>query len=487
MKPVYWQVLDPAEIHRIDAASKEILETVGLQVVLKKARDLFRQAGAFVDEDSRVVRIPETLIRHALESAPRQFTVYGNDPAFQIHLGTGQTYLAGLGTPTKYIDTETSQLRPALVEDLLRHLILVDESQNISQTMMDIWPSDIPMTTIHAEAILAWARHCRKTFGIGAYGAVPSTDMVEMLAIAVGGKELLRRRPRMIGIVNPVSPLKTSQLQLEGLWIFVEHGQPVAVSPEAMAGTTAPVTLAGLLARQNAEILGHITLAQLIRPAAPVLYGTVSTAADMATGNVALGAIEMGLITAASAQLARYYGLPCRGVGLTTDSKVLDMQCALERAATLLPAVLAGVDFITCAGTLESTTTESEPLLMLDDEFCGMALRLARGIEVNETTLAMDAIREVKWESQYVSHAHTARNYRREIFLPRLFSRDAREKWEKAGGKTALDLARERAQEILARHQPREMDPAVEQGLREYADKVAQRSMDEFFAGEWES
>jgi trimethylamine--corrinoid protein Co-methyltransferase len=487
MKPVHWQVLDPAEVQQIDAASKEILETTGLQVDLKKARDLFRQAGAFVDENSHVVCIPETLVRHALESAPRQFTVYGNDPGVQIHLGTGQSYFAGLGTPTKYIDTETGQLRPALLEDLERHYILVDESQNICQTMMDIWPSDIPMTTIHTEAILAWAHHCRKSFGIGAYGMMPSTDMVEMLAIAVGGKELLRQRPRMIGIVNTVTPLKTAQLQLEGLWVFVEQGQPVAISPEAMAGTTAPVTLAGLIALQNAEILGHITLAQLIRPGTPVLYGTVSTAADMATGNVALGAIEMGLITAAATQMAHHYNLPCRGVGLATDSKTLDMQCALERAATLLPAVLAGTDFITCAGTLESTTTESDPLLVLDDEFCGMALRLARGIEVNETTLAMDAIRDVNWAGNYVTHPHTARNYRRELFLSKLFSRDMREKWEKGGSKTALDLARERVKEILARHQPHEMDPVVEKGLREYANKVAQRSLDEFYAGEWEA
>ena len=116
-----------------------------------------------------------------------------------------------------------------------------------------------------------------------------------------------------------------------------------------------------------------------------------------------------------------------------------------------------------------------------------MALRLARGVEVNETTLAMDAIRQVKWEGNYVTHPHTARNYRHEIFLPRLLVRDAREKWERAGSKTALDLARERVQEILSRHQPRPLDPAVGRGLHEYADKVAQRGLDEFFSGEWEA
>jgi trimethylamine--corrinoid protein Co-methyltransferase len=487
MKPDHWQVLDPTEIQKIDASSKEILQTIGLQVDLKKARQLFLQAGAQVDESTHVVRIPEPLIQQALASAPRQFTVFGHDPSIQIHPGSGQTYFAGLGTPTKYIDAASGQLRPSLLEDQKRHLILVDESAHICQTEMDIWPTDIPMTTIHTEAILAWAHNCRKSFGIGAYGVVPSTDMMEMMAIAVGGKQELFERPRMINIVNTVTPLKTAQLQLEGLWIFVEGGQPVAISPEAMAGTTAPVTLAGLLALQNAEILAHITLAQLIRPGAPVLYGTVSTAADMATGNVALGAIEMGLITTASTQLAHYYGLPCRGVGLTTDAKILDMRCALERVATLLPAVLAGTDFITCAGTLESTNTECDPLLVLDDEICGMLSRLARGIEVNETTLAMDAIREVGWKGQFVSNAHTARNYRRELYWSKLFPRDSREKWEALGSKTALDLASERVNELLARHKPNPLDPAIEAGLHEFAENVAKRSLEAFYMGEWEA
>lgn len=487
MKPANWSVLDSSEVQAIDAASKEILETIGFQVDLKKARQLFQEAGAQVDESTHVVRVPEKLVQQALASAPRQFTVFGNDPSVQIHLGAGQIYFAGIGTPTKYIDTDSGKLRPALLEDLKRHLILVDESQYICQTMMDIWPSDIPMTTIHTEAILAWAQNCRKSFGIGAYGVIPSTDMVEMLAIAAGGKEELASRPRLIGIVNTVTPLKTSQLQLEGLWIFAEHGQPVAISPEAMAGTTAPITLAGLLALQNAEILGHVTLAQLIRPGAPVLYGTVSTVADMATGNVALGSVETGLITAGSAQLARHYGLPSRSVGLTTDSKALDMRCALERVITLLPAVQAGVDFITCAGTLESTTTESDPLLVLDDDLCGMALRLRRGIEVNESTLALDVIRQVRWEGQFITHAHTARNYRSELFLSKLFPRDARERWEQAGSKTVLDLATERMAEMLERHQPPPLDSAVEAGLREYAAQVAQRSLEAFFGGEWEA
>jgi trimethylamine--corrinoid protein Co-methyltransferase len=275
-------------------------------------------------------------------------------------------------------------------------------------------------------------------------------------------------------------------LQLEGMFLFAEYGQPMAMSPEAMAGATAPATLAGLLAQQNAEILAHITLAQIIAPGTPVLYGTVSTLADMATGNVALGAVETGLITAGAAQLARHYGLPCRGVGGTTDAKTLDLQCMLERASTLMPAVLSGVHFITCGGALESTLTESHPLLVLDDELCGLMLRLARGVDVSEDTIALDLIKQVGWQGNYLAEPHTAEHFRREHFLPRLLRRDGREVWESKGSKTALDLARERVRELLASHQRRELDPSVEKELLDYVEMVRKRTTADFEAAEWE-
>jgi len=486
MKPQYFEVLSPAEVQQIDAASMKILESMGLRVDLKKARDAFREAGAHVDEEASSVRIPEKLVRWAVDQAPRQFTLYGADPDFRMEIGTDQVNFAALGTPTRFIDTETGELRPVTLEDLRNHLRLIDGLDHISNSQMDIWPSDIPMTTIHAEAILAWAQNCRKPFGMGCYGAMASEDMARMMAIAVGGKEELKKRPRFFVICSVMSPLQMIKFQLEGMFFFAEYGQPMAMSPEAMAGATAPATLAGLLAQQNAEILAHVTLAQIIAPGTPVLYGNVSTITDMATGNVALGAVESGLITAAAAQLARYYGLPCRALGGATDSNTLDLQCMLERTSTLLPAVLAGVHFITCGGTLESTTSGSHPLLVLDDELCGLALRLARGIEVSEETLAVDLIKEIGWQGHYLDQLHTARHYRREHYLPRLLRRESREVWESKGSKTALDLARERVRELLAKHQPRQLDSAVEKGLLDYLDMVRRRTMDDYLTAEWE-
>jgi trimethylamine--corrinoid protein Co-methyltransferase len=218
-----------------------------------------------------------------------------------------------------------------------------------------------------------------------------------------------------------------------------------------------------------------------------VLYGTVSTIANMRLGTVALGAVETGLVTAGAAQLARYYGLPCRSVGGTTESKLEDVQAGLERMATLLQAVLAGVDFITCGGTLDSTMLESEPLLVLDDELCGAALRIARGIEIDDDTLALDAIQEVGFSGHYLDREETARRFRDEHFIPNLLPREPYDTWQMGGAHSALDHARERVGQILANHQPRELDPTIEQELDAYRRQVAQRPMEQFYAHEDEA
>jgi len=252
-------------------------------------------------------------------------------------------------------------------------------------------------------------------------------------------------------------------------------------------GGSGKTTLAGLLAQQNANILAHITLAQIFRPGIPVLYGTVSTVANMRLGNVALGSVETGLISAASAQLARHYCLPIRSVGGTTDSKLEDVQAGIERTTTLVQAVLAGVDFITCAGTLDGSMMESDALLVLDDELCGAALRMARGIEVNEDTLAVDLIREVGPGGHYLAETHTVNHFRKEHFIPRLMVRDPYDAWVDGGSKSALDLAKERANKILAEHQPRQLEKAVSDELEKYRQMVAERPIEEFYAYEDEA
>lgn len=487
MKTARLEVLSQQEIERIHAASMEILSEIGIKVDYGKARELFHQAGAQVHDETQAVRIPESLVRWALEQAPSSFTLYGNDPGFQVEVGEDNVTFAALGTPTHILDVESGERREVTLADVHDHIKIISGLDHIHNSQMDIWPGDIPMTTIHAEAIIAWARHSRKSFGMGCYGFLPTLDMMRMMSIASGGKDELRARPRFFTICSVSSPLQMIQMQAEGLLICAEYGQPLAMSPEAIAGATAPATLAGLVAQQNSNILAHVTLAQIARPGTPVLYGTVSTIANMRLGTVALGAVETGLITAASAQLARHYGLPCRSVGGVTESKLEDIQAGLERAVTLIPAVLSGVNFVTCGGTLDSTMLESHLLLALDDELCGMVLRMAEGITVDDETLAMDVIRQVNFSGNYLNQRHTVRHFRQEHYIPKLLVREGYEAWAKEGSKTVLDRARERVREILAAHQPRELDAAVEKGLQEYLEMTRTRSVEDYLAYEDES
>jgi trimethylamine---corrinoid protein Co-methyltransferase len=495
MKTTRFEVLSPDEVQRIHEASMQILETVGVHLEWKTAQEIFREAGAQVEEETARVRIPESLVQTALSQAPRQFTLYGSEPSFRLEIGGEQVCFAGLGTPTHIVDPETGKRRKATMADVVRHIQLIDGCDHIHNSQMDVWPDDIPMTTIHTESIWAWAHHSRKPFGMGCFGYLPTLDMMRMMAIAVGGKEELQRRPRFFAICSVGSSLQMLQMQLEGLLICAEYGQPLAMSPEEIAGATAPVTLAGLLAQQNASILAHVILAQIYRPGTPVLYGTVSTVANMRLGTVALGAVETGLITAGAAQMARYYGLPCRGVGGTTESKLEDLQAGMERTATLLQAVLAGVHFITCGGTLDGTMLESETLLMVDDELCGAALRVGRGIRVDDGTLALELIKEIgsRPSGNYLAELHTVQRFREEHYIPRLLPREPYDSWLQAGGRSVLDHAREQARTILAEHEPRALDPALEEALEDYRRRVAARPIEEFYLHElqekqdWES
>ncbi len=484
MKLPLLEVLSVEELRQIDAASLQILAEVGIKVDYPVAREIYRRAGAVVDDAAQMVRLSETLVRSALAQAPASFRLYGSDGSLSVEIGGDAIVFAGLGTPTRMVDPFSRAVRPTTLNDMVRHIQLINACDQLFGSQMDVWPNDIPMTTIHAEAICAWAAHSRKSFGMGCYGYLPTLDMMKMMEIVAGSKEALRAQPRFMAICSVFSPLQMAQVQAEGLLLCAEYGQPLAISPEGIAGATSPVTLAGLLVQENANILAHIVLAQLYRPGTPVLYGTVSTIANMRHGTVALGSVETGLITAASAQLARYYGLPCRSVGGATESKAEDVQAGIERTYTLMAAVQAGVNYITCAGTLDSTMMESEALLLLDDDLAGALLRFKRGIEVTGSTLSVDLIRQLGVKANYLAEDQTVRNYRKEHYLPRLMSREPYEAWLEKGGLNALDLAAQRAEALLAKHQPLALDPAIAAALESYRAMVAGRTLEEFYGAE---
>ncbi len=338
MTTTQFTVLSQEEIERIHAASMEVLATVGVKVDWGPAREIFGEAGADVDDEAQCVRIPEKLVRWAVDQAPQHVQALWLGPRLLSGHRRRQHLFCRPGYPHPH-HRRRQWRAPAIHHGRCgpphpAHQRLPAHPQLADGRLAQRHPHDHhPQPRPSGPGPITAA----KPFGMGCYGYLPTLDMMRMMAIVSGGKEELRRRPTFFAICSVGSPLQMIQMQLEGLLICADYGQPLAMSPEAIAGATAPVTLAGLLVQQNANILAHVTLAQIYRPGTPVLYGTVSTIANMRLGTVALGAVETGLITAGAAQMARYYGLPCRSVG------------GCDRVQARGPAGRAGADRHTAA------------------------------------------------------------------------------------------------------------------------------------------
>jgi trimethylamine--corrinoid protein Co-methyltransferase len=309
-----------------------------------------------------------------------------------------------------------------------------------------------------------------------------------MASIIAGGEDELITRPRLFGIFNPTSPLQLPKIMTNGLKVFANYKQPVIIAPEALGGTSAPITLAGLLTQTNAEILGGIILAQIYSPNSPVFYGSVSHTTDMRSGNSAIGAIETGLITTGIAQLSKFYDIPSRAVAGVTDSKCFDVQNGFERFLTLMFAAQAGINFITCAGTYEATLAGALELTAIDNELAGMIKRAFEGIKVNEDTIGLDVIKKVAKSTQkgvsFLGEKHTRKFMKKELYIPNLVDRNRRTTWYKKGAKDIMATSTDKVKEILQNFKEYNISLDVDIKLKEYMKKVDKRTLEDYMKEE---
>ncbi|HET90238.1 MAG TPA: trimethylamine methyltransferase, partial [Chloroflexi bacterium] len=283
----------------------------------------------------------------------------------------------------------------------------------------------------------------------------------------------LRERPIVSFITSwMVSPLLFAADVTTLLIETCRQSIPVVLSAAPMAGSTAPVTLAGMLAQLTAEQLSGVVLTQLVRRGAPLLIGPIPAAADMKTGRYLGGSAEFGLANAAMAQIAQFYNLPIYNSAGMTDAKIPDVQAGFEKAMSAVLAALAGSNFVHhAAGMLENMNTVAAEQFVIDNDILGMAMRVVRGIEVNDETLALDAIDAVGPGGHYLMAEHTLRHMRSEFYYPSVVvDRQGREQWEQDGGLDARQRARQLARDILAHHQPEPLDPTIVRQIRQQFD-----------------
>ncbi len=463
-----YKPLTDAEVTRIHEASLEVLERTGVNVQEAEALALFKEAGADVHGDR--VRLSRAMVEDAIATASSKVVLAGRDPDNDLILEDARVHIGTGGAALQVLDLETGTIRKALLSDVGDMARIVDALDNIHFYLIPIYPTDLPEEQVEISKYYASLANTTKHVQAGVYTLRGIRDVVAMCERIAGSPEALRARPLVSFITSwMVSPLKFATDVTTLLIEVCRQGIPVVLSAAPMAGSTSPVTLAGTLVQLNAEQLSGLTLTQLVNPGTPVIMGPIPATADMRSGKYLGGSVELGIGNAAITQLAHRYEVPIYNSAGMTDSKLPDIQAGMEKAQSAIQVALAGANFIHhAAGMLEDMSTIAYEQFVIDNEMLGMAMRAVRGIEVDDDTLAVEAIDRVGPGGHYLADEHTMRYMRTEHYYPsRVFDRQGRDEWEDDGSTDAWLRARELAREILRKHEPELLDGEADAWIKE--------------------
>jgi trimethylamine--corrinoid protein Co-methyltransferase len=456
-----YRPLTEDSIISIDKTVMRVIDEIGFEVNSEEALQLFEQAGARVDRDTRRVRMPQERARKLIGMAPPEIRLCGQEEKNDIHLGGKRVYAGTGGTALYIYEPATKQKRPATLADLKRIARLVNRLDNIHLFMLPTYPSELPVEQVDVNRFFAGLDNTTKHIMGGVYTPDGIKQVIAMAEIIAGSAEKLAERPLVSMVTcSSISPLKMDAQYGDLLIEVARRGIPVVCPSEPLCGATSPITLAGNIVIQAVDSLMGVMLTQIVRPGTPVIFGSVATNTYLIDFKYLAGSVEMGLLNAAGAQMAQFYHLPFYATGGMTDSKVLDAQSGYESALTSLLCALAGANFIhDAAGMMEFAMTACYEKFVIDNEILGMVMRAVAGVNVNKDTLAFDLIKEVGPGGNFVSARHTRNFMRREHYHASLSDQNNREEWEAKGGKAIWQKAGEKAKRLIA--EPRYRLPAA--------------------------
>ncbi|MBW2481029.1 MAG: trimethylamine methyltransferase family protein [Deltaproteobacteria bacterium] len=467
----WYEFLTQPQVEQVHEASMWILANVGIDLRYAPALEVMKKGGARIDGER--VFLPAGLVEEQIRKAPAEFTLHARDSDFDVVIG-GQHMVFTPGYGATFVADLDHGRREGTLNDFENFVKLTDASpyQDICSGMF-IEPSDVPHEIRHVQMIYTAMKNSAKPIMGSAMGVQGAMDSIMMASIVFGSQGQLSQKPRMISILCSLTPLVYDERMLGAIMEYARAGQPQLISSLAIAGATSPATLAGTLAVQNAEVLAGIVLAQLIREGTPVVMAGASTNADMHTGALSTGSPEMALNTAATAQMARFYGLPVRGGGAVCDAKYPDAQAAYESMMSLLTARFSGVNFVLhSAGILDSYNCMSYEKFIIDDEMCGMVKRMQKGYDVNPDTLGLDLIREVGPGGHFLDKDHTFDHFRTEFYQPQLSSREDFFSWQASGSRQSVARANKKYKEILETHEAQPLPADVDEDLLKFIEKL---------------
>jgi trimethylamine--corrinoid protein Co-methyltransferase len=470
------KILNQNEIEEIHQRALDVLQQVGCFMDHDEALAIFEDHGAVVNHSTRIVKIPRNMVEEALRLSPSSILLAARDPKKDIHAEGDRVYFGPGTLPIKVRDLETGQVRMGTYKDCENFARLIDALEFVHFFKGMMMPCDVNQNLGELYMARAAFHNTTKQISMNSFSTRGAIDLCRMGMVVAGGEKAFQLRPMIIVNLLGVSPLQWDHKSLGGIIALARMGCPMILGSDPQGGTTGPSPLAGIVMLTIAETMAGVTLAHLVKPGIPILWGNISSISDMRTGLLASGAAELGLINAAFNQVAKFYRVPTYSTGGMSDSKMSDAQAGVEKALQALTVALAGGNYIhDAAGLLECCLQASYEQYVIDNEMLGMVARILEGIRVTPETLSFDAIKQVGPRKNFMGLRHTLNHIKTEHYLPRLFDRTTYETWETRGAKDIRDVAREKAKEILATHKPEPLPKDVQQeidGIIQNAEKT---------------
>jgi trimethylamine--corrinoid protein Co-methyltransferase len=428
-----------------------VLAKTGVFVENAEARRLLGAVGAEVEEARERVRIPRPLVEALLRHTPDTITMADRTGSRDFILGGDEVHFDPGSAGVRVLDYATKRERPPTTSDLADFVRVAEACANLDFQSTGLVPRDIPDILADAFRLYAGLLLSSKPIVTGTFRKAGFEPMREMLAAVRGGSEALRKRPLAIFDACPSPPLKWSDLTAQSLVDCARAGIPSELIAMGMTGAASPATITGTLVQHVVENLAGLAIAQAAAPGAPIIFGGSPSSFDMRKGTTPMGAMETMMIDMAYAQLGKRLELPTHAYMALSDAKTNDAQAGYETGMGAVLAALAGINVISGPGMMDYETTISLEKLLIDDEICGLALRLVRGIVQREDPIALHLFEDFDPATSFLTLDHTRKWYRQDHSTVKLADRDNYDAWLAAGGKTIDERAHDEVVKILAK------------------------------------
>lgn len=468
------KILSDQEISQLNETSFQILREFGVLIDDQGLRNDLADHGCEVD--GKRVKIKADLLEKVIANAKvhNHVTLTSRD-GIKVEITPDTIVSHTTGGIPDILDLETGQKRRPVVDDVIATMRLMNHLEHLDTPCSLLYPSDVPAPITQVKQTELMFRYSKKPiYGPGISNPGEAKYVVELFRAFAGGSESLAKTPIGVVGVSPESPLKIPQAICDTMKNIISAGIPTSILSAPIGGMSGPLTLAGGLAQVNAETLAFATVAYVINPETPLLYGSRLFYANMKTGCTILGLPETGMVGAAAAQLAASNGFLSDLYGLCCTSCTFDSQSGYEKAVNCLLPVMAGADWISGFGAMASLMVASYEQLVIDNEIFGLIKKAAKGITVNEDTLGLDVLASAIKGSMILADPHTIKHLRGgEIFIPDLGFDSVWNDWGKKGQKDLQKVAQERVYELLKKDEVVPLPEDLDQEVNKILDAAA--------------